>query len=52
MEEDEEVIRKEYGSRRRIALSKRRLSSVNDSRNQTLPRMVSRMVPEGFDIDE
>ena len=48
-EEDEEMNRKEYGRRRRIALSKRRPSSVNDSRNQTSPRMVSRMDPEGFD---
>ena len=52
LEEDEEMNRKEYGRRRRIALSKRRPSSVNDSRYQTSPRMISRMVPEGFDIDE
>ena len=52
MEEDEEMNRKEYGRRRRIALSKRRQTSVNDSRYQTSPRMISRMVPEGFDMDE
>ena len=50
MEEDEEVNRKEYGCHRRIALSKRRSSTVNDSRYQTSPRMISRT--EGFDMDE